>query len=51
MKRQEIKKGYVIMALKLVKPFKAKIIIILLLTSLVAAVSVAEPETDGETDR
>lgn len=43
MQKQEIKKGYVLRALKLVKPYRGKILVILLLTSLVAAVNVAEP--------
>lgn len=43
MKGQKFKKGYIIRALKLVKPYRGKITLILLLTSIVAAVNVAEP--------
>jgi ATP-binding cassette, subfamily B, bacterial len=43
MQPKTIKKRYVLRAIKLVKPYHRKIIIILLLTSLVAAANVAEP--------
>ncbi|HEX3008520.1 MAG TPA: ABC transporter ATP-binding protein [Bacteroidales bacterium] len=43
MKKQETKRGYVLRALKLVKPYTGKIVVILLLTSLIAAANVAEP--------
>lgn len=43
MQKQTDKKGYTLRAIKLVKPYKGKIIIILLLTLVVAAVNVAEP--------
>jgi ATP-binding cassette subfamily B protein len=41
--KQEIKKGYILRALKLVKPYQGKLVVIFLLTMLVSAASVAEP--------
>lgn len=43
MKKQQTKKSYALRALKLVKPYKGKIAIIIFLTSFVAAANVAEP--------
>jgi ATP-binding cassette subfamily B protein len=42
-KRQETRKRYIPRALKLVRPYRGKITIILILTSLIAAAGVAEP--------
>lgn len=41
--KAKINRGYILRALKLVQPFRNRIIIILLLTSLTAAAGVAEP--------
>lgn len=43
MKKQETKKGYILGALKILRPFTGKIAVILLITMLVAAANVAEP--------
>lgn len=43
MKGPKIEKGYVIRALKLVKGYRSKIIVILILTSVISAAGVAEP--------
>ncbi len=43
MKKQETKKGYILRALKILRPFSGKIAVILLLTMLIAAANVAEP--------
>jgi ATP-binding cassette subfamily B protein len=43
MKKQNLRKGYLVRAAKLVKPYKWKISVILFLTSLITAASVAEP--------
>jgi ATP-binding cassette subfamily B protein len=43
MKKQNLKKGYLLRATKLIKPYKWRITVILLLTSLITAAGVAEP--------
>lgn len=43
MKKQVTKKGYILRALKILRPFTGKISVILLITMLVAAANVAEP--------
>lgn len=43
MKKQRIEKGYILRALGLVKGYRGKVMIILLLTSFISAVGVAEP--------
>lgn len=43
MRKQEMKKGYILRALKILSPFSGKIAVILCITMLVAAANVAEP--------